>query len=233
MKHDISRGAPLFAALLALPLAAQAQARSSLPMNGPYTEPPQLLNQPEVTALALSSYPRQLKEMGLGGSPYVRLYIDESGAIAERRIERSSALPALDSAALQVVDAMRFAPAKNGDRPTHLWVTLPVQFRIAAANTPGVPVKTPPRTINLHQVEQELGNRLAYRTMRTDRRPQLAVFVAKDGTPAAIELREPSGDAALDSAALLAGLTARFEPARGPAGEPVETWMLITVHPSR
>lgn len=231
MKHVTSRCTAVFAALLALPAAAQT--RSQLPQNGDYTEPPRLLNQPEVTALALGSYPRQLKEMGLGGSPYVRLYIDETGAIVERRIERSSALPALDSAALKVVDAMRFAPAKNGDRPTHLWVTLPVQFRIAAANTPGVPVKTPPRTLNLHQIEQDLGNRLAYRTTRTDRRPQLAVLVTRDGTAAAIELREPSGDAALDSAALLAGLAARFEPARGATGEPVETWMLITVYPAR
>jgi len=237
MKHIVARftAAALLAigAALAIPAAATAQARSPLPQNGDYTEPPRLLNQPEVTALALSSYPQQLKEMGLGGSPYVRLYIDETGAVAERRIERSSALPALDSAALKVVDAMRFAPAKNGEQPTHLWVTLPVQFRIAAANTPGVAVKTPPRTINLHEIEEDLGNRLAYRTTRTDRRPQLAIFVAKDGTPVAIELREPSGDAALDSAALLAGLAARFEPARSATGEPVETWMLITVHPSR
>src|SRR6476661_1606479 len=101
MKHVISRCAVFTGVLLAAPAAAQA--RSSLPQNGDYTEPPRLLNQPEVTALALSSYPRQLKEMGLGGSPYVRLYIDETGAVAERRIERSSALPALDSAALKVV----------------------------------------------------------------------------------------------------------------------------------
>lgn len=229
---DLTRATLMLAALIVFPSAASAQVRATLPQNGDYTEPPRLLNQAEVTALALSSYPQQLKEMGLGGSPHVRLYIDETGAVAERRIERSSALPALDSAALKVVDAMRFAPARNGDSPTHLWVTLPVQFRIAAANTQGGPVKTPPRVTNLRQVEEQLGNRMAYRTTRADHWPRVAVFVAKDGTPMAIEMRDPSGDAALDSAAMLAVIASRFEPARGETGEPVETWMVITVRPA-
>jgi len=225
----------LAAALLAIPAAAGAQApgRSSLPMNGPYTQPPALLNQAEVTALALSSYPQQLKEMGLGGAPLVRLYIDEAGAIVERRIERSSALPALDSAALALVDAMKFRPALNGEHPTHLWVTLPVQFRISIANAQPAPFKTPPRTINLRQVEEQLGNRMAYRTTRAGHWPHVAVFIAKDGTPLAIEMRDPSGDAALDSAALLACLAARFEPARAANGDPVESWLVIEVRPER
>ncbi|HEU4559473.1 MAG TPA: energy transducer TonB [Longimicrobium sp.] len=221
----------LAAALLCIPATAAAQARAPLPQNDAYTEPPQLLNQAEVTALALSSYPQQLKDMGLGGSPHVRLFIDATGAVAERRIERSSALPALDSAALKVVDAMRFAPAKNGDTPTHLWVTLPVQFRIAAATGQPEPFKTPPRITNLRELSERLGNRMAYRTTRADHWPRLRVFVSKDGMPAAIEMNDPSGDAALDSAAMLAALAARFEPARNAAGQPVETWMVITVRP--
>lgn len=222
------------AALLAIPAAAHAQApgRSSLPLNGPYTQAPALLNQAEVTALALSSYPANLKEMGLGGTPFVRLYIDESGAIVERRIERSSALPALDSAALAVVDAMKFRPAENGGVPTHLWVTLPVQFRISAATGQPAAFKTPPRILNLRPLEEQLGNRMAYRTTRASHWPHVAVFVAKDGTPVAIEMSDPSGDAALDSAALLACLAARFEPARAPSGNPVESWLEIEVRPA-
>lgn len=229
---NVFRFTTLAAALLAMPVSARAQS-SARPLNGPYTQAPRLLNQAEVTALALSSYPPQLKEMGLGGAPYVRLYIDETGAIAERRIERSSALSALDSAALKVVDAMRFAPAKSGDAPTHLWVTLPVQFRISIANTQGGPFKTPPRTLNLREVEERLGNRMAYRTTRASHWPHVAVFVSKDGTPLAIEMRDPSGDAALDSAALLACLEARFEPARAGDRTPVESWLVIEVRPQR
>ncbi|HET7233272.1 MAG TPA: TonB family protein [Longimicrobium sp.] len=221
----------LAAALLALPCAGLSQARSPLPLNGPYTLAPVLLNEAEVTALALSSYPQQLKEMGLGGTPYVRLYIDETGAIAERRIERSSALPALDSAALKVVDAMRFKPAVNGDQPTHLWVTLPVQFRTAAANREAMAFKTPPRLLNQRELGQELANRMLYRTTRADHWPVLAIFVGRDGTPLSIELREPSGDAALDSAAMLAALKMRFDPARDAQGEAVDSWMMIEVRP--
>ncbi len=221
----------LAAALLAVPATAAAQARVQLPPNGAYTQPPRLLNQVEVTAIALGSYPQQLKEMGLGGSPHVRLFIDSTGTIATRRIERSSALPALDSAALKVVDAMRFAPAKNGAHPTHLWVTLPVQFRIAAANGQPEPFRRPPRITNLREIMEQMGNRMAYRTVRSAQWPRLRIFVAKDGTPTAIEMNDPSGDAALDSAAMLAALAARFEPARNAAGEPVEAWMLITIRP--
>jgi TonB family protein len=219
----------LAAALLTVPATAAAQAGAPLPQNGAYTQPPRLLNQVEVTAIALGSYPQQLKEMGLGGSPHVRLFIDSTGAIATRRIERSSALPALDSAALKVVDAMRFAPAKNGATPTHLWVTLPVQFRIAAATGQPEPFTRPPRITNMREISEQLANRMAYRTRRSARWPQLRVFVAKDGTPVAIEMNDPSGDAAMDSAAMLAALAARFEPARGAAGQPVEAWVLISV----
>jgi TonB family protein len=232
MKPSRHLSAPLLAAaLLAIPAAAQAQARSTRPLNGEYTQAPVLLNQPEATALALASYPQQLKEMGLGGTPYVRLYIDESGAIAERRIERSSALPALDSAALKVVDAMRFRPALNGDRPTHLWVTLPVQFRVAAATAEVVPFKTPPRMTNEREVGMEFANRMAYRTTRAPHWPLVTVFVSRDGTPVSIELREPSGDAALDSAALLAALKMQFQPARDAQGNAIDSWMEIVIRP--
>lgn len=214
-----------FALLLCLfPLRAAAQ---SFPENGPFTQPPELLNRDEVAALAKASYPEEVKAEGFAGTPTVRLYVDEAGAVRARRIERSSAIPALDEAALKVADAMRFAPARDGERPTHLWVSIPVQFRIDIPTGPQP--KVAPRPRNLWEVERALGRMMERRETRDDRPPLLAVYVALDGTPAVIELREPSGDPAVDTAALRAAEMARFDPAKDAAGQPVATWMLITV----
>jgi TonB family protein len=209
------------------PAAAAAQARATLPENGPFTEPPQLLNRDEVAQLARAGYPEQVKAEGFAGTPTVRLYVDETGAVQARRIERSSAIPALDEAALKVADAMRFAPARNGDRPTHLWVSIPVQFRIDIPAGPAPAV--PPRTRNLHDVERALTRMMERRETRNDRAPLLAVYVARDGTPAVIELQEPSGDPAVDTAALRVVEMARFDPARDAAGEAMESWIYITI----
>jgi TonB family protein len=223
----VARTASLLLALALAPAVAAAQAHTTYPENGPFTAPPELLNRDEAAALAKASYPDELKRAGLAGTPTVRLYIDETGAVRTRRIERSSALAKLDSAALKVVDAMRFSPAKNGEQPTHLWVTLPVTFRIDLPPAP--PFSTPPRTRNLHDVELALGNMLEDRVMKDDRPPVVAVYVTKDGMPEVVELREPSGDHNMDAAAIRSALTARFDPARDAAGQPVESWILISI----
>jgi TonB family protein len=224
----MTRRATLLILALALsPAFAAAQTRTTFPENGPFTAPPELLNRDEAAALAKASYPDELERAGLAGTPTVRLYIDETGAVRTRRIERSSALAELDSAALKVADAMRFSPARNGDQPTHLWVTIPVTFRI---DLPPVPTPaTPPRTRNLYDVELALGNMLEDRVMKDDRPPVVAIYVTKDGMPEVVELREPSGDHNMDAAAIRSALTARFDPARDAAGQPIESWILVTI----
>jgi TonB family protein len=222
----------LSALLLCLaPAAAGAQTRTTYPENGHFTEPPQLLNRDEVAALAKASYPEAVKAEGFAGTPTVRLYVDEAGVVRTRRIDRSSAIPLLDSAALKVADGMRFAPARDGDRPTHLWVTIPVEFRIDIPAGPQPAVA--PRVRNLFDVERALFRLMEQRQTRNDRAPLLAIWVAADGTPAVIELREPSGDPALDTAALKAAMMARFDPGRDAAGEPVPSWMFVTIRSRR
>jgi len=218
----------LVAFVVATPLAAQQPA---LPNNGPFTQPPQLLNRDEVQRLAETSYPAELKAQGFGGTPTVRLFVDADGSVKQIRLDRSSALPPLDSAALKVAAAMRFAPARDGDRPVHLWITLPVEFSL---NLPtGTEVSTPPRTTNLYDVEREIGRILNDRQLRHDRNPLVRIYVGTDGVPQAFELAEPSGDHGLDYAALRAAMKARFEPARDAAGQPVPVWVRVEVRPHR
>jgi len=221
------RSVPIALFLCLAPAAAAAQTRAAFPGNGPFTEPPQLLNRDEVAQLAKASYPEQVKAEGFAGTPTVRLYVDETGTVRARRIERSSAIALLDSAALKVADAMRFAAARNGDRPTHLWVSIPVQFRIEIPAGPEPVV--PPRIHNLYDVELALTHMIQRREGSDDRPPLVAVYVASDGTPAVIELREPSGDPAVDAAALRVSEMARFTPARDAAGNAAACWFLITI----
>ncbi|HVG46243.1 MAG TPA: energy transducer TonB [Longimicrobium sp.] len=72
----------------------------------------------------------------------------------------------------------------------------------------------------LYDLERALFRMMEQRRTRNDRAPLLAVHVALDGTPGVIELREPSGDPALDTAALKVAMMARFEPARDAAALP-------------
>jgi hypothetical protein len=59
------RSVPIALFFLCLaPAAAAAQARAAFPENGPFTEPPQLLNRDEVAQLAKASYPEQVKAEG-------------------------------------------------------------------------------------------------------------------------------------------------------------------------
>ncbi|HEX8243982.1 MAG TPA: TonB family protein [Longimicrobium sp.] len=214
---------------LAAPLAAQQQ--PALPNNGPFTQPPELLNRDEVFQLAQASYPAEMKQAGLGGTPTVRMFVDADGSVKARRLERSSAIPALDSAALKVAEAMRFAPAKDGDRPVPLWVSIPVQFRLQLPTS--AETATPPRIRNLYDVQREIGRVLNNRALRHDRYPIVSIYVGADGVPQAFEIGTPSGDHGLDYAALRAAMLSRFDPARDAAGQPVPAWIRIEVHPHR
>lgn len=220
----------LLAALAAAaPLAAQ---QAALPNNGPFTQPPELLNRDEVFRLAEAGYPAEMKEVGLGGTPTVRMFVDADGSVKARGLERSSAIPALDSAALKVAEAMRFAPARDGDRPVHLWVSIPVQFRLQLPLPADAPT-TPPRIRNLYDVEREIGQVLNNRALRHDRYPIVSIYVGADGVPQAFEIGTPSGDHGLDYAALRAAMLSRFDPARDAAGQPVPAWIRVEVHPHR
>jgi TonB family protein len=231
----VKLAALLFIPLLVLtPALAPAQARdtSGYPMNGPFTSPPELINRDQLARLARERFPERVRSEGFGGTPTVRMYVDTSGAVLSRRIERSSAIPALDSAALEVADSIRFAPARNGTEAVPLWVSIPVQFHLDVPRDSGE-IKVPPRVKNFREVGQALWRMVEGRIFNTGTFPQVAIFVARSGEPQAVELIQPSGDPHADYAALRAATLARFEPARDPAGEPMGVWVSIEIRPFR
>ena len=62
------------------------------------------------------------------GSPSPVRCRSPNGQIVQSRIGQSSGYPALDEAALRVVEIMRFKPALNRDRAVRVIVNLPIQF---------------------------------------------------------------------------------------------------------
>jgi periplasmic protein TonB len=90
---------------------------------------PKLLNSNEVTRALVRNYPAFLRDAGVGGDVLIWLLIDENGRVIETDIKESSGHAALDQAALQVGEVMRFSPASNRDQRVKVWVSVPVKFR--------------------------------------------------------------------------------------------------------
>lgn len=106
---------------------------SRAPVWIPRTVDPRLMNADEVRRALERLYPPTLRDAGIGGTLTVWFYVDEEGRAVRTQLHEPSDYAALDRAALQVADVMRFAPAWNRDRKVAVWVAVPIRF---TARTP-------------------------------------------------------------------------------------------------
>jgi protein TonB len=76
-------------------------------------------------------YPPALAAQGIEGTVLLRLFVDTAGRLVpdSTRIAESSGYPALDSAALRGVPALRFAPAERDGQKVAAAFLQPVNFR--------------------------------------------------------------------------------------------------------
>jgi protein TonB len=103
---------------------------AAAPTFTPFTVRPELTNTSEVQRALEREYPPLLRDAGIGGSPVVWFFIDESGNVQDTRLNKSSGHQQLDDAALKVADLMRFTPALNRDKKVPVWVSLPITFQV-------------------------------------------------------------------------------------------------------
>lgn len=96
----------------------------------PYDTPPRLENAREVSRTLQALYPAELKEAGVGGVANVWLFIDETGAVQDAQLNRSSGVDQIDAAALELARTMLFEPARNRDKAVAVWVAIPVSFSV-------------------------------------------------------------------------------------------------------
>ncbi|MFQ5746236.1 MAG: energy transducer TonB [Gemmatimonadota bacterium] len=91
---------------------------------------PRLKNRSEITRILKRLYPSFLKEAGIGGTVLLWVFVDEQGRPEKSQVNKSSGYPALDNAAAQVVEKMKFSPAMNRDKPVGVWVQQQVAFSV-------------------------------------------------------------------------------------------------------
>ena len=95
----------------------------------PRDSEPRLVNQEAVVAMLKRHYPDALKQQGVDARVTLWLFVDESGAVAEKQIQKSSGYESIDQAALQLVDSMLYSPAEHEGAPVGVWVAQAVEFR--------------------------------------------------------------------------------------------------------
>ncbi len=95
----------------------------------PYTVAPELDNREDVRSALIREYPPALKTAGTSGQVLIWLLIDETGAIAQTAIKKTSGYEDFDSAAVRVGRTMHFKPALDRDKPVMVWVALPIIFK--------------------------------------------------------------------------------------------------------
>lgn len=95
-----------------------------------FTKPPEILNKGEIVRAMLHNYPAAARDRGIGGTVYLRVFVDEHGIEHDLQISRSSGNDLLDDAARKIVAIYRFSPALNHDKPVAAWITVPVTFNV-------------------------------------------------------------------------------------------------------
>jgi TonB family protein len=76
-------------------------------------------------------YPPTLAAQGIEGTVLLRLMVDTNGTIVRdsTRVAESSGYPALDSAAMQAVPSLRYAPAERDGAKVAMAFLQPIYFR--------------------------------------------------------------------------------------------------------
>jgi len=110
----VPRAVPVAEADVQTPLvAAVQQARP----DHAYSPPPQ--------------YPISLREKGICGVVWLRIWVDRNGLPAEIRVAKGSGYRLFDDAALRAVERWRFVPARSGENSLASWVEFAVRFTLS------------------------------------------------------------------------------------------------------
>jgi protein TonB len=107
-----------------------SQANPDVPGFTPMTVRPTLINGEEVQRVLMREYPAVLRDAGIGGAPVLWLYIGTDGSVQRTQVNQTSGFEALDAAAANVAEVMRFTPAQNRDQTVAVWVQIPIRFQV-------------------------------------------------------------------------------------------------------
>ena len=111
--------------------AAQAPSPDTIYTIAEVTTKPTLINTPEVKRLLAHSVPAALKEARISSAKATYgVVLDEGGIVRQVVVTESSGHPNLDLVGQRITRAMRFSPAKIGDRPVAVAYPIPMTFSV-------------------------------------------------------------------------------------------------------
>lgn len=95
---------------------------------------PRLQNQDEISRLLEERYPPYLREMRIGGTTNVWVFVETDGHVSKVRINKSSGFDGFDQAALGIARSMDFVPAVKAVPEERcaipVWVALNLTFSV-------------------------------------------------------------------------------------------------------
>ncbi|HET7463687.1 MAG TPA: energy transducer TonB, partial [Longimicrobium sp.] len=92
-------------------------------------ERPELLNRADVARSISRNYPREMRRRHLTGTVSIRMLVKRDGTVDPATITAmDSTHPDFAAAAVKIVRAMRFRPARVGGQPVPVWLMFPVSF---------------------------------------------------------------------------------------------------------
>jgi TonB family protein len=84
--------------------------------------------------LTMPDYPPVSRRMGEEGTVMVSVYVTDSGAIGEAKLNQSSGFVMLDNAALEGTRNWKMQPGQFKNKPACFWVRVPVVFKLSDPN---------------------------------------------------------------------------------------------------
>jgi TonB family protein len=211
---------------------------------------------PDISELIVRHYPPLLRAAGIGGTVKVQARVHPDGTVDGYQVPGSSGHKALDEAGLKVVRAMRILPTRvpSGQVPQTVTETFDVVFdpnmKVRTLQPTPAPTnqRLPMKSLNPDDGPQftpfdempQLTNRDAVMTALARNYPPLLrdagiggttigwALVDKSGKVTRTQIKQGSGRAELDAAALKVLQGMQFEPARH-QGERVSVWIALPI----
>lgn len=78
----------------------------------------------------LPIYPMSLREQGITGVVWIRVWVESNGIPKDILVMKSSGYKLMDAAAVQSVKKWRFIPARKGHQYLSSWVEFPIRFSL-------------------------------------------------------------------------------------------------------
>ncbi|QTD44340.1 energy transducer TonB [Ottowia testudinis] len=103
----------------------QSVATNALP------HPPLRKAQPDYAYNPAPDYPRLLRDQGVGGVVWLRVWVQTDGQPGDITLVKGSGYRLLDESALRAVRHWRFLPARQGEQSLASWVEFPIRFAIS------------------------------------------------------------------------------------------------------